>query len=53
MAAAWEGLWDEVGAREYMSGDMARTTVRNANYFRQGRGESEIGVKGLDANDDD
>ena len=23
MAAAWEGLWDEVGARENMSGDMA------------------------------
>ena len=53
MAAAWEGLWDEVGARENMSGEMARTTVRNANYFRQGRGEGEIGVKGLDANDDD
>ena len=53
MAAAWEGLWDEVGERENMSGEMARTTVRNANYFRKERGEDEIGVKGLDANEDD
>ena len=53
MAKAWEGLWDEIGERGNMSGEMARTAIKNANYFRKDRGESPIGIKGLDVNDDD
>ena len=55
MAAAWEGLWDEVGASgEYEWWLWLVTLSRNANHFRQGAWrESDLGVKGLDVNDDD
>ena len=31
MAAAWEGLWDEVGERGNVSGETARAYIKNAN----------------------
>ena len=54
MAAAWEGLWDEVGGTENMSGAMARNAIKVSNDMRQERGEkADLGVKGLDYNEDD
>ena len=54
MAAAWEGLWDEVGETQNMSGALARNAINAGNAIRKERGEKgDLGVKGLDANEDD
>ena len=54
MAAAWEGLWDEVGETQNMSGALARNAINVSNEMRKERGEkADLGVKGLDSREDD
>ena len=54
MAAAWEGLWDEMGQKAgFSGGENARNMIKYANEIRQERGDKKINIKGIDLEDDD